>query len=188
MKRNISNMMGLDIYLDSLTDNEYDKIAPQIEANSFQKMPLLSWDIYIDHYFNTLRKGNRDQDISKVIALAEKLNWTNDVNAIFEGNPFEALVVTDISQNIIWINDGFTKMTGYNKNEVLNRTPSFLQGPKTSNKSTSRFREKLDLDQPFMEVITNYKKTNETYQCEVKIFPLFNSEKTHFIALERQVG
>lgn len=188
MMKNLTNMIGLDLYLSSLSNEDYSKIEHMLISENNHITPLLSWDVFSENHADKLKEFSRNQDIVKVLSLAEKFNWQNDMNATFEGNPFEAIVVTDVHQNIIWVNDGFTEMSGYLKKDALNKTPSFLQGSQTSHETKSRFRKKLSGIEPFTEVITNYKKNNELYKCEVKIFPLFNKEKTHYMALERQVG
>ena len=187
MTNDINNMMCLDIYLSSLNEYQLKAMDDNINSANIQTMPLLSWDIYSDHHFNQLSELNRTQDILKVEALGQKLNWNVDINALFEKESFEAIVVTDINQKIIWVNDGFTEMTGYFKNEALNRTPRFLQGPKSCVDTKDRIRKKLSGIKPFKEVIINYRKNNDAYECEVKIFPLYNEETTHFMALEKLV-
>jgi len=103
---------------------------------------------------------------------------------------YKAIIITDINQKILWVNGGFTQMTGFTKAEALDKTPRLLQGPSTSLNSKRRIRKKLSTcDKPFEDVIINHKKNGEIYECEVKIFPLHsNNYKSHYIALERQVG
>lgn len=127
-------------------------------------------------------------DLERVQTFAKKFKWHNDLEAAFNENDYEALIITDKNQNIIWVNEGFTKMTGYAKKDALNKTPRFLQGEKTSVQTKKRIKSKLALDKPFQEVIINHRKDNSTYKCEVKIFPLYNEETTHYIAFEKLVG
>ncbi len=180
-------MIGLDMYFSSLSQDERIRFKHKFALKTVQTMPLMSWDVFSVHHFNKLKAFKREQDIAKVLSLAKKFNWKTDINSIFEGNPCEAIVVTDLHKKIIWVNDGFSDMTGYSKKDALDQTPTFLQGSQTSLKAKERFRAKLSGIEPFTEVITNYKRNNEPYNCEVKVFPLFNNEKTHYIALERQV-
>jgi len=113
----------------------------------------------------------------------------NDINKAFEINDYEALIITDSNQNIIWVNNGFTQMTGYSKTFALNKTPRFLQGDKTSIYAKKRIRQNISKNKPFREVIVNHKKDGSTYKCEVKILPLFNkNETTHYMAFEKRVG
>lgn len=185
MKKNLNEMICLDIYLSSLNEQQLEVIDDDINPVNIQTMPLLSWDMYSDFHFSQLSELKRNQDISKVKALARKLNWKVDINALFKKETFQAIVVTDLNQKIVWVNNGFTEMTGYSKNEALNKTPRFLQGPKSCREAKERIRTKLSGIEPFTEVIVNYRKNRDAYECEVKIFPLFNKETTHYIALEK---
>ena len=115
------------------------------------------------------------------------LEWRNEIDDIFENQDFEALIITDINQKILWVNNGFTEMTGYSKKFAINKTPNFLQGENTQRTTKKRIRTKLGLLEPFTEVITNYRKDNTPYKCEVKIIPLYKEKVTHFLAIEKKV-
>ena len=67
-------------------------------------------------------------DIEQVKSFAKKSKWKNKIDGIFQNQDFEALVITDINQKILWVNNGFTEMTGYSKKFAINKTPNFLQG------------------------------------------------------------
>lgn len=185
MKNDLSQMMSLDIYLSTLSNKEYYKIRPLIGSQKFQIAPLLSWDIYSEDYFIKVKALRREQDILKVKEMGNKLGWKNNINAIFEKQHFEALVITDLEQKILWVNDGFTEMTGYSKNDAINNTPKFLQGPDTCSNAKKRMKTKLNGCAPFTEVLVNYRKDGTPYTCEVKIVPLFDHNTTHFLALEK---
>ncbi len=186
-KHNLCDMMSLDIYLSYLNTEDYQKIKDTIKPQTTRVMPLLSWDLYSEHYFNISKTFKRTRDILEVKSLAEKWNWRNNIDAIFKDQSFEALIITNAERHILWVNDGFTEMTGYSKKYALQKVPGFLQGPSTCEKTRMRFREKLKANKPFTEVITNYKKDHTPYTCEVKIFPLYDYDTTHFLALEKQV-
>ena len=188
MKYNLSNMMALDLFLSALSKSEYDSASQHIDQNERLPLPLMSWDIFSESRERKLKEASRTQDVIKVKSLAKQFNWQNDISSIFKEQEFEAILITDVNQNIIWVNHGFTTMTGYNKNEVLDKTPRLLQGEKTSPESRDHIRTKLNEDVPFTAVITNYKKNKTPYTCEVKIFPLRTNATTHFLALERQVS
>lgn len=151
-------------------------------------MPLLSWDIYMDFYYRNLRQGEMQSEIEKINYLAKKFNWKNDIDEIINTHDYEAIVITDINQKIIWVNNGFTDMTGYSKAYALNKRPTFLQGEETSLETKETIRKNIQADKPFRQVIINYKKDKTPYKCEVSIIPLFGEETTHYLALERQVS
>lgn len=153
----------------------------------YKSMPLTSWDIYIENYHNMLTEAKKEVELQHVTTLAKKYNWQNNLDLVFEQHDYEALIITDINQNIIWVNEGFTVMTGYPQKFAINKTPRFLQGVETSMETKERIRKKIIQNKPFREIIINHKKDKTTYKCEVNIIPLFNGETTHYMALERQV-
>jgi len=189
MKYDLNKMMGLDMYLESLSESEYKAVSRKISRTTHVRAPLLSWDIYSECYFNKLEESHRLNDIIKVKSYAKKWRWEDDLDDVFYKKAFEAIIITDLSQKIVWVNRGFSKMTGYFKKEALNNTPRMLQGDATSFVTKRNIGKALENHMPFTEIITNYKKNGTPYKCEVKIFPLHsNGKKTHFMALERQVG
>ena len=188
MKNNLFNMMSLDIFLSSVSKSKFEEMYSTIDTNILA-LPLMSWDIYSNANSERLIESKRLQDITKVKTLASKFKWENDIDSIFKKEQFEAIIITDSNQEILWVNNGFSNMTGFSKAEALGNTPRFLQGPKTSVKRKQSIRKKLSANLPFKEVIVNHKKDGTSYKCEVKIFPLNkNDNKTHYIALERKVG
>jgi PAS domain S-box-containing protein len=187
MAYNISKMAALDLYLSTLTEREYNKIKHQLNPQDSRSMPLLSWDLFMENHFQTLKKLKIGTDINTVKVFAEKAKWKNELDTIFENQNFEALIITDSEQKIQWVNDGFTEMTGYSKSHVLNKTPHFLQGPNTSQEIKTKIKTQLTNLKPFKGILTNYRKDNSLYKCEMKIIPMYSEYVTHFLAIERLV-
>ncbi|WP_338766414.1 PAS domain-containing protein [Bernardetia sp. ABR2-2B] len=184
MENSLSNMMCLDIYLLSLDSKESNKIKKQVKALDVESKPLLSWNI---SHTNSFVMSRKELDIQKIKAFAEKYKWKNDIQKILSNNPFEALVLTDSLEKIIWVNKGFTEMTGYSKTFATNKYPSFLQGEMTSKESKKEIRTNLQKEKPFELSVINYKKDKTPYTCQVQIFPLYSNKITHYIALETQI-
>ncbi|CAM1374535.1 PAS domain-containing protein [Tenacibaculum xiamenense] len=185
MKNNIFNMKSLDLYMSSLTGERLKSLQCNIQPNHFASSELMSLDIYLQKFHQLGAEISRNKDIEAIKEMSKHYNWTNNFDDIFKNNTFEALVLTDLSKRILWVNSGFTEMTGYSKKFAINKTPSFLQGEQTSEETRQRIQQQLLLGTPFKEVIINHRKDKSTYKCEVKIFPLRNSTTTHFLALEK---
>lgn len=101
--------------------------------------------------------------------------------------PKIAVILTDSARQIIWVNEDFTKITGYGLSEVIGKKPgSILQGPKSEEEAILRIRQNLDKQIPLQENITNYRKNGEAYLCKLVIHPVFNLDHqlTNFIAFE----
>lgn len=188
MKDNLNYMMGLDIFLSRLSKSESGKISKHIAPLKYGKTPLISWDLCSQGILTAPKVLSVNSELSVLAGFAKKFNWKINLVEILNSFPYQAIVLTDNSQKIIWVNDGFVTMTGYPKSRAINHTPSFLQGPETTEESANRIRKKIKLDKPFSEVIINYRKDKTMYKCELKIFPLITDKTTHFLALEREVA
>ena len=101
MKSNLANMMGLDIYLSSLSNKEYEKIKHKIGTQKPKLMPLISWDFFMDGYHKRIAEAKKRTEIEQVLSFAKQFNWQNDLCLAFSENDYEALIITDTNQNII---------------------------------------------------------------------------------------
>ena len=180
-------MKSLDIYLSGLSSEAFQNIKAFVEYPNFKSMPLMSWDFFMESYNLRLNRAKKYSELQQIITFSKIYNWKNNLIKTWSENDYEALILTDKSQQIIWVNDGFTTMTGYSKAQALNQTPRFLQGPQTSIKTKEIIKKNITLNKPFTTTITNHRKDGSTYQCEVKIFPLYNTDTTHYIAFEKKV-
>jgi len=191
MKQDLNNMMCLDIYLSGNTLKKSDQkiISNTMEDDCSKLMPLISWDMFSEHYFKKLNTSKKCMDLKKIKSFSRKYGWENNIETLFKSVDFSAIILTDKNKKIKWVNDGFTDMTGYTKKEALKKTAGFLQGPKTSKRKKAEIEFKLKENKPFKTSLINYRKNKSIYTCEVHIFPLFNKVRktTHFIALEREV-
>ncbi|MCH9660234.1 MAG: PAS domain-containing protein [Bacteroidetes bacterium] len=188
MKYELSNMMCLDVYLSHLSLEEHQNIKELVRPSTLKPLPLASWDLFMEHTHHRGARSSKKVEVNQVLSMAQKYHWKNDVQSILNEHEFDALIITDASQKIIWVNDGFSTMTGYSKKFAINKHPNFLQGAKTTSRSKQLFKKKIKRDQPFKEVIVNYRKDKTVYNCEVVIIPLYHNTTTHYLALERKVG
>ena len=186
MKSNINNMMCLDMYASSLNKDDAILLQPLLTAKNHSTTNLISWDIHVQNFNKLSGYTKVEKEMIALKEMAKIYQWKNDFDEILVNNNFEALILTDISRKIIWVNDGFATMTGYSKSFAVNKTPSFLQGSYTSEDTRLRIREKLKANKPFKEVIINHKKDETAYKCELSIFPLYGENTTHFLALEKE--
>lgn len=183
---NLWEMTGLDIFLQSLDEKEYKAYQKQIEPKPYLS-PIQSWGLSKDFFASEVVLDRKIADVKMLAAMAKKLNWKTDLSSIL-GFQYDALVITDISQKIIWTNPGFFKMTGYSETYAIGKKPSFLQGPETSSETAIAIKQKIATGTHFTEKILNYKKNEEEYWCQLHIFPIQTSEKTtHYLALETEM-
>lgn len=106
----------------------------------------------------------------------------------------DAIIITDAEidlpgPKIIYVNDAFTKLTGYTPEDVLGKTPRILQGTGTSESTREAIREALNKKQAIRVDIKNYSKRGNEYWHDLSIIPLHNAEGkvTHFAAIQREI-
>ena len=102
-----------------------------------------------------------------------------------------AVVITDARSRIQWVNDGFTRMTGYPLHEIIGKIPGhFLQGEGTDPETVSRIRATLQRQESVTEEILNYTRDGEPYWISMTITPIFDAARqlSGFIAIERDTS
>lgn len=78
----------------------------------------------------------------------------------------------DPSGRLVWVNEGFTRMMGFDLDEVVGRRPGeLLQGPGTDPETVERMRAKLAAEQPFSEELLNYRKDGTPVWIRVNVSP-----------------
>ena len=91
---------------------------------------------------------------------------------------------------IIYVNPGFTRMTGYKPEEVLGKTPRILQGPKTNRVVLDRLKTTLQAGEVFYGQAINYRKDGTEFWNEWHIEPIRDEKGqiTHYIAIQHDVS
>jgi len=84
-----------------------------------------------------------------------------------------AVVFTDARRHITWVNQGFTRMTGYEPAEVLGRAPGeILQNERSDPAVIATMRAALGRGEPCKCEILNRKKDGAEYWVDLDIVPL----------------
>lgn len=184
----MANMACLDIFLASLSSEEYQKIEPAIQYSAVSA-PLLSMDLFFRKFHHRLELEKRKLDLTDLLKFKPDLFSSFDHQLILQQS-YVALILTDMNLNITWVNKGFTEMTGYPARFALGKSPNFLQGKNTRPETKQKIREQLGNHKIFSEIVINYRKNQEEYKCEITIIPLLNHNQslTHYLAIEKEVA
>lgn len=107
----------------------------------------------------------------------------------------DSVLITDAhleppGPQIVFINPGFSKMTGYTREEVIGKSPRILQGPKTDRRVLDRLRHCLENGEPFFGEAVNYRKDGSEYFLEWHISPVRDAagKITHFVSVQRDIS
>ena len=107
------------------------------------------------------------------------------------GNNFTSVMISRAEEGypVIYVNRAFTELTGYTSDEMLGRSPSILQGPKTDLSVIDQLRHDLTNERNFHGETINYRKDGSEFMMEWKIFPISDDHGNTimFLAIQRMV-
>ncbi|MFI4917208.1 MAG: PAS domain-containing protein, partial [Phycisphaerales bacterium JB060] len=101
-----------------------------------------------------------------------------------------AIIITDAQRRTLWVNGGFTRMSGYTIREMVGRKPGeVLFGPKTDPQSIKRMAEELSEGRPFQGELLNQTKDGRDYWVAVDMQPRFDASGRllGFMAIETNI-
>ena len=105
---------------------------------------------------------------------------------------FNSVIITEADPGypIIYVNPAFCELTGYGPHEVMGKSPSILQGPKTDQKVIDRLNADISQGRVFHGRTINYRKDGTEFIMEWKIAPIRNEKNdiTHYLAVQRDVS
>lgn len=110
--------------------------------------------------------------------------------ALVARNTTNAVIITDTERRIVWVNEGFTRITGYRLEEVVGLVPGHvLQSGSTSRAAVERIRGALERCEPCRAEILNRSKDGREYWIDIEIQPVRDKAGalTGFMAVESDV-
>lgn len=107
---------------------------------------------------------------------------------------YDSIIITTLEleepgPKIVYVNDGFTRMTGYTKEEAIGNTPRMLQGPKTDRDVLDKLKERLREGKSFFGHTVNYRKDGSEFINQWDIHPLTDEEGeiTHWVSYQHDI-
>ncbi|TAF70958.1 MAG: PAS domain S-box protein [Flavobacterium sp.] len=135
----------------------------------------------VTHYFAMI------DDITIEKQKEEKLHILSSIADV----NINAVIISDSSGNIEWVNKSFEKMTGYSSEEVIGKRPgNFLQGEETDPATVQYLRSQIVKGEPFNCDILNYSKSKQKYWIRVQGQALRdkNGKVFKYFAIEQDVS
>jgi len=154
----------------------------EFEANSEEKdysfmcVPMKE-EGYINIYGRDITQQLKDrQEVEKLSTIIQQTK--------------NAVIVTDATGKIEWVNKAFNAVTGYTLEEVAGKVPgSILQGKDTNPDTVAYMRAKIRNAEAFTCEIFNYKKSGDGYWLRINGQPVFDKagNVVQFFAIEEDI-
>lgn len=87
-----------------------------------------------------------------------------------------SVIVCNPEGYIQWVNEGFTRVTGYEFDEAMGQTPFLLCGPLTNPETLSDLLRAVGEKAPFEGELYNYRKDGTGYWVSISLMPITNTD------------
>jgi len=101
----------------------------------------------------------------------------------------DSIVITDVEGNIIYVNDKFTKVTGYTVEEAIGQNPRILKTDSHDDKFYEYLWGKISSGEIYECEFKNKKKDGSFYWEFARISPVFDENGTikYFFAVKKEI-
>jgi PAS domain S-box-containing protein len=104
----------------------------------------------------------------------------------------EGITIADIrlpDEPLIYVNEGFERLTLYSASEIIGRNCRFLQGSETDRSVVAELREAIQARRECSVEILNYRKDGVPFWNRLSLTPVRNSEgqTTHYIGVQSDI-
>jgi PAS domain S-box-containing protein len=126
-----------------------------------------------------------------VILLLQTINTDNDCSMMYRvvEQSASAVMITDHTGQIDYVNPKFTELTGYTAEELLGKNPKLFQSGNMPVEHYQKMWDTLASTGEWHGELQNQKKNGEVYWAYESISAIKNSagELTHFVAVEEDI-
>ncbi|NTV47645.1 MAG: PAS domain-containing protein [Chlorobiales bacterium] len=104
----------------------------------------------------------------------------------------EGVAISDAQQPdnpLVFVNEGFEKITGYKRYEIIGKNCRFLQGPDTNEEATKVIRAALREGKHCVVELINHRKDGSRFWNRLSINPLKDDSGkiTHFVGIQSDI-
>ena len=104
----------------------------------------------------------------------------------------QGITVADANQPeepLVYANEAFERLTGYDRQGVLGRNCRFLQGDGTDEETVARIRRAIDDERPVSVELLNYRADGTPFWNQLDIVPIRDDDGTvtHYLGLQQDV-
>ena len=111
-------------------------------------------------------------------------------------NTSDAVVITEVcgtalsNLKIVYVNQAFSDITGYRRDEVLGRSPALLKGANTHRHELDRVYAALNCRSSLKTEFIAYRKDGSEFWLEMEMLPILNEQGncTHWISVQRDMS
>ncbi len=195
--------LGTDV-LERFSPELADRFKRQIAAALIEGEPqVVEYALQLDEDWRHFEARIVGCDADKALAIVRDITLRKQAEEALRASEREAnklativsrtdnaVILTDALGRIEWVNDGFSRLSGYALDEIVGKKPGdFLQGADTDRATVAYARDRLYGRKGFKVELINYAKSGRRYWVDIEVQPIYDEDRrlTHFMAIERDI-
>jgi two-component system cell cycle sensor histidine kinase/response regulator CckA len=193
---------GMSVLMNSIHPDDREYVHASIHRAIDQKQGYFCkfrvlWPDGTMHWQSATGRAFYDENGRTTRMLGVALNIDSqkaaEENLRLQGAALEAaanaIVITDAKGTILWVNQAFTSLTGYGREESIGQTPRMLKSCEHDHHFYENLWSTIRSGQVWRGEIKNRKKDGSLYNEEMTITPVSpaSGEITNFIAIKQDV-
>ena len=90
---------------------------------------------------------------------------------------------------IVYVNPAFTKMSGYESDEILGQSPNVFKGPNSDSEALKKVLKAIKEEKECLIETISYSKSKREYWVRFSMIPIFNAEGviSHWISIQQDI-
>jgi PAS domain S-box-containing protein len=202
-KRILENYESLNIFSDGISFNFHEKelgysitlfgLITSQKAPLYQKLDSkheIIFGIFGQQVQSVLANRKRGEKIKEQVLKISASEIELKKLSLIATKTKNGVIISDQHGKIEWVNDSFTKSTGYSIDDILGKKPKdFLQRLDVDSKVQKQLSNALSKKENVEVKIVNFTKDGLPYYNLIEIIPVFDDEGKHinFISLQKDI-
>jgi len=151
------------------------------QPRSFDADDRATLSLLADVAADTLETRRRAHQIDYLVSALEEVE---ESVVITEGRPIDPP-----GPRVVWVNDAFTRLTGYDRAETVGQSLRVLAGPKTDPDVLDQVWTAMKEGRSIQAECINHRKSGAPYVAAWNVTPVRNDEGrlTHWVSIQRDI-
>lgn len=124
-------------------------------------------------------------DAAIAIERAENISRLESFKAVIE-SAFDVIVITDEEGYILYANPALERLTGYSRNEVINKKTNILKSGYHDEAFYRNLWETIKDGKVWKGEFINRKKSGAIYYASAVVFPLRTEDRLNYVSIQRE--
>ncbi len=175
-------VMGHYEEFDDMKDGEFYEFEVRLKS----KGGALLWYYNKETIFKRKPDGTPAQILGMGVDITERKKTEEELNklSIVADKTDSVVVISDKESRVEWVNEAFTRITGYTFEEIKGKLPSkVLIGPNTEPSTLQYMHDKQKKREPFRVEVLNYHKDGNSIWFTITNTPVMSEGKQKFIEI-----